>query len=72
MRRLECQRAACPRFSERVDYRGRSYIRCGGRNWGYPSKEARDRQYRLFCCGYCRQCRLYDEKGGECDGGAGD
>ena len=62
------QRAACPRFRDRVDYQGRSYIRCGGRSWSYKDDQARDRQYRCFCCGYYRQCRLFEEKGGETDG----
>ena len=58
-RRRDKQRARCPDFSARVDYRGRSYIACGGYHWEYPDSSGRESQYRTCCCGCYEQCSFY-------------
>lgn len=57
-RRQDVQQARCPLFGARIDYKGRSYIRCGGRDYRYQDSSARERQYRERCCGCYQNCEL--------------
>lgn len=58
-RRQDVQQARCPLFCARIDYNGRSYIRCGAKNWRYQSSNERESQYRSCCCERYEQCNLY-------------
>jgi|P1105metagenome_2_1110788.scaffolds.fasta_scaffold01059_21 hypothetical protein len=58
------QRARCPCFMARTDYKRSSYIRCCGHNYRYQDSSARESQYRARCCGDYEQCELYQENGG--------
>lgn len=58
-RRQNVQRARCPLFGARIDYKGRSYIRCGGKDYRYQDSSARESQYRSRCCECFEQCNLY-------------
>lgn len=60
-RRQDIRPSRCPRFCSRIDYKGRSYIRCGGKDWRYPGSSVRESQYRERCCGCYEQCELYKE-----------
>lgn len=73
-RKTGAERAKCPCFRARVDYKGRSYIQCCGSGYRFRNPEERDRQYRLYCCCYYRQCNIYlDHKtGGENNDGTGE
>ncbi len=56
------QRARCPCFKARMDYKGSSYIQCNGHNYRYPDSGTRESQYRTCCCGGYEQCQLYRER----------
>ena len=63
-KRQPAQRARCPCFKARTDYKGKSYIHCGGKNYRYQDSNARESQYRTYCCGSFESCELYKENGG--------
>lgn len=53
-------RAVCPRFKDRVDWKGESYIRCGGRAYRFVTRATRDAQYKDNCCKErCSRCVCY-------------
>lgn len=58
-RRQDVQPSRCPLFGARIDYKGRSYIRCGGKDYRFQSSSERESQYRNSCCGCFEQCDLY-------------
>ena len=58
-KRPPIQRARCPCFTARTDYKGGSYIRCGGHNYRYRDSSEREGQYRARCCGDYQQCELF-------------
>lgn len=66
------ERARCPCFMARTDYKGSSYIHCNGSNYRYPDSSARESQYRTRCCGNYEQCELYQGYGGNDHDHAGD
>ena len=52
------QRAVCPRFIARVDFRGQSAIHCEGKNVLYFNRNERDADYMAACCGDPALCPL--------------
>lgn len=60
------QRARCPDFQARTDYKGRRYIQCGGRAMRFPEKAVRDTWYKYCCCGNYKDCKIF--KGGQSHG----
>lgn len=65
MHRPDAMRPSCPAFKARTDYRGSSYIKCGGKNWRFTDSSTRESQYRACCCGNYAQCEIYRIIGGK-------
>ena len=56
------QRARCPCFLARTDYKKGRYIQCSGTFWRFRDTEARDEHYRGCCCGALRECGIFEER----------
>ena len=59
MERKPIQRARCPCFRDRADFRAKFYIHCRGCSLRYVTSDARESQYRTRCCGDYETCAIY-------------
>lgn len=56
------QRAKCPCFLARTDYKRGRYIQCSGKFWRFKNAELRDAHYKGYCCESYTECIIYRER----------